>query len=153
MVRLPALEVGELGFHLLLAGATKQLWRKRKLRSPQLVVLGLPGEGKLFEQWHDVSCSRSAKFVCSKKICDNATTTTPSPKNTGTHITSPCAINLPCRTPHCNNYSGNKCCFRFDHTRHPRFPGVEVQEEEEKDRQERTKLQRDESAVWTLLFS
>ena len=34
---------------------------------------------------------------------------------------------------HCNNYSGNKCCFRFDHTRHPRFPGVEVQEEEEKD--------------------
>ena len=36
-----------------------------------------------------LACSKSAKFVCSKKICDNATTTTPSPKNTGTHITSP----------------------------------------------------------------
>ena len=68
-------------------------------------------------------------------------------------VHSLCATNLLCRTPYCNNYSGNRCCFRFDHIRQPRFPGVEVQEEEEKDRQERTKLQRDESAVWTLLFS
>ena len=87
MVRLPALEVGEFGFHLV-TGATKQLRRKRKLRSPQWCS-DCQGTGKLFEQWHDMSCSKSAKFVCSKKICDNATTTTPSPKNTGTHITSP----------------------------------------------------------------